>query len=635
MIGTPSYMAPEQVRGETISPATDLYALGAMLYEMTTGRCPFITEDAVSTAMLRLAQDPEDPRNHAPLPDEIASLILWLMKRDPGERPASAAHVAELLASSAESKLGNDSAATLFGSPATASGTGRAPSPHSMTSLPGAATPGGSTFISVAPADRTLAVLPFRVRGPSEHAYVAESMAEDLVDVLSSTRGLRVTASGATMRYAGQSVDPREAGRELGADAIVDGTARFSPSKLQVSARLVDVATGEQLWVDRFEWPLEEALELNEVLAQRVAESLRQELELLGARHRVSAEAIDLLLAARQRLSNSSIGDHPYDEAMEILERAIAMAPEFELAIATHAEYAVRRWFLPSQGSDQTIANEAHESVARALERAPFVPITRFAAARLAVSDGRFSDAANQLTVALELAPTFAQALDYLGFLQCEAGRADEGERHLRLARQLDPKIPIRSELARHRALARDFDGYAEMVAELKATPTASRFMIESLELRVAGWFGDKETMRRCRPSNFIPPEHAFYRLMEAQRAGLLGEGDPKELMEALDEVLATNAGPRFDAFLHQMAIEALVPMGDLDTAFRELEIATEHPAFVDTDWMERCPALDDLRTRPDSRTCCRRCGGGLTQSGECTPVDFKWSLPDWCLPVR
>ena len=83
-------------------------------------------------------------------------------------------------------------------------------------------------------------MLPFRHRGATEHSYLAEAIAEDLVDVLTTIGGLRVSASGATAKYEGRAVDQREAGRELGVDAIVDGTVQFM---------------GERVWSQSFSKP--------------------------------------------------------------------------------------------------------------------------------------------------------------------------------------------------------------------------------------------------------------------------------------------------------------------------------------------------------------------------------------------
>ena len=189
---------------------------------------------------------------------------------------------------------------------------------------------------------------------------------------------------------------------------------------------------------------------------------------------------------------------------------------------------------------------------------------------------------------------------DYLGTLQCETGRGDEGERHLLLARQIDPTLPLGPALARRQALAGDRDAYAATLAELKATPEAARFMVDSLELRVAGWWGDLDTVRRVDSAEHLPPGHDFRGFVEQQRAGLLGETTPEKLLESMHKALRTGGGPRLDAFVHQLTIEALLPLGDHQAALEELRTVTAAPAMVDTDWMERCPPLAPLREVPE-----------------------------------
>ena len=602
MIGTPSYMAPEQVRGEAVGPQTDLYALGAVLYEMLTGRCPFVRDGVVATAMARLEADPEDPRSHTPLPDDVAALVMRCLQRSPDQRPESAASVAAALAEIARRPETPDTAATLFEVRPASSSRVSDPRSGSRSSLGG-----GSSFVTIPPEERTLAVLPFNHRGAAEHAHLAEVIAEDLVDVLTMTRGLRVTSSGATAKYRGQSVDPRTIGSELRVDAVVDGGVRVVGDRLRISARLIDVATGEQLWVDRFDGALADALDLEEITAQRIAEHLRRELALLGARHSVPQEALELYLEADRRSAATTILEENLKAGLDLLDRALEIAPDFGLALAAHADRSVRRWFLPTGQNDDTVARQAHESVARACARAPELPLTHYAAGRLAVSDGRFGDAARELTLALALAPTYADVHSYLGSLQCEAGRGDEGERHIELAGKLDPSLAVGPLLARRFALNGDLDTYREMIRRIRAKPSESRFIIESLEMRVAGWYGDLETVRRCRPSSFVPPRHPIFRYYEAQRGALLGEVTEQELLATFEPVLAGGAGPRLDAFMRQLAIEALAPMG-AESAIEQLRLVTSAAAFVDADWLEHCPALRTAafpsRVRGDGGEC-------------------------------
>jgi serine/threonine-protein kinase len=605
MLGTPSYMAPEQVRGETVDARADLYALGAVLYEMLTGRCPFVRDGVVAIAVARLQEDPEDPRRLVPLPDEVAALVLRCLDRAPGRRPESAAAVASALGEIARRPETSDTAATLFATSPAESGVSRSGSDAPERTDASAA----RSSVTRSPEQRALAVLPFQHRGPAEQAHLAEVIAEDLVDVLTRTRGLRVTSSRATAKYEEQAVDPRTAGRELAVDAIVDGSVRIVGDRIRISTRLIDVATGEQLWTERFDGALEEAAEIEEITAQRVAERLRQELEILGARHVVPPEAVDLYLEAKRRIvtagwtgtdaAATNLPDDSLRQVVDLLDRAIAIAPDFGLALATHADFSVRRWFMPAGPTDDGVARSAHESTTRALARAPQVPLTHYAAGRLAVSDGRFGDAARELTLALALAPTYAGVHAYLGSLQCEAGRGDEGERHIRLASRLDPALSVGTMLARHFALNRDLERFRETIEAMRAKQTESRFALDLIEMRVGGWFGDLDTVRRCRPSAQVTRDYAATHYLDAQRGALLGELSGAELLASLESALVPGSGPRLVATLRQFVVEALVPMDAIESAMEQLHLLTDTPAFVDADWLERCPALDALRPHP------------------------------------
>ncbi|HVS63855.1 MAG TPA: protein kinase [Thermoanaerobaculia bacterium] len=589
--GTPSYMAPEQVRGEVVGPATDLYALGVVLFEMLTGRCPFVRDTAVATAMARLEEAPPDPAGLAQISAPLSKLVLGCLERAPESRPAEARAVATALAPFARAATGvpasaptsADSAKTLLG-PA-----------------PGGAATTASRSHGKAAHERTLAVLPFRTRGAEDPSGFAEAITEELVDTLALTKSLRVTAARATARYRGATIDPREAGAELGVHALVDGTVQVMGDRVRVTVRLLDAASGGQLWVGRFDGSLADGFELQTALAQRITEGLRVELELLSGSENVAEEAVRLYVQAKRHTEVPDFLGENLDAALDLLDRCLELEPGFELAIAAHADASVRRWVSPLGQSHGVIADRAHESVERALDKAPHLPLTRYAAGRLAVSDGAFDVAARELTTAVSMAPTFAAVHEYLGALQCEAGRGDEGERHLEQAWRIDPNQAGGSyAVARRHALNRDLDRFDRLIAELKTRPQVSRFMLESLEMRVGGWFGDKERVRRNDPAVFIPADHPVARFMDVMRASLLGEQDIEEMADCLASVLARHPGPRLEAFARQLAIEVFVPQGADQHALEQLDLAAGSPVFVDAEWLELCPALDPLRERHD-----------------------------------
>jgi eukaryotic-like serine/threonine-protein kinase len=586
--GTPSYMAPEQVRGQEAGPGADLYALGAVLFELLTGRPPFARETPTATALARLEEDPPDPRTLVEGAEPLAALVTSCLARDPARRPGSASAVASALAALAGVE-----------------GLTRAPETSAADTAPTLLAPGplASTrsFASGSGPGCSLAVLPFRQRGGDADGGLADGVVEELTDSLSMTRGVRVTAAGATARYRGTAFDPRQVGAELGVDAIVDGTVQISGERARVSVRLIDVATGRQLWVGRFDDQLDDPFESQTTFALRVAEGLRVELELAVGRLGVPDQAVDLYQRARMRIEAVDFSGASYDAALELLDRALGIAPDFPLALAAHAEIAVRRWVAPVvQGPGEHPAR-AQESVRRALELASHLPLSHYAAGRLAVSRGEFAEAARELGAALEMAPTFAAVHDFLGGLQCEAGRSDDGVRHVELGARIDPQgLGGYYALARWHALRRDVEAFDRVIAELRARPQVSRFLLEVMELRVGSWLGDLERVRRSNPAVFAPAGHAVSRFMETMRAALLGESSPEEMADRLAAPLDHRPGPRLEVFIRQLAIEVLVPTGAHQAALEQLRLAAGSPVFVDADWLELCPALDPLRASHD-----------------------------------
>src|SRR6185295_7706402 len=110
------------------------------------------------------------------------------------------------------------------------------------------------------PGDKTVAVLPFRNAGAPDDAYLAEELTDDLIDALSMTRGLKVRS--------------RDVGRELGVQVVVEGSVRKARGHVRITARLVSVTDGFQLWAKRFDRPEQDVLSINDEAARAIAEAL-------------------------------------------------------------------------------------------------------------------------------------------------------------------------------------------------------------------------------------------------------------------------------------------------------------------------------------------------------------------------
>ncbi len=582
MVGTPRYMAPEQIAGEPITVKADLYALGLVLYEMLTRRLPFEDDTPIAAAVARLQRAPEPPNRHVELSEPLNATVMACLLRDPSRRPASAAAVGSMLMQ-ATMPAGTDD--TMI---ASATSTVRHATPSS-----------GASFASIELGDCCLAVLPLRYRGPAEDAYLAEALTEELVDLLSMTRGLRVPAAGACEPFADRR-DPRLVREALGCDVVVDGTMQRQGSQLRVVVRLLDAHTGYQTWRERFDGVLEDVFELQDHIANRVAETLRLRVETRRFEFSAPEEAMELYMRARAHRRTFHLGGRGPDGAAGLLRRCLALAPDFPPALSLYAAVCAFMWFLYGERDEEfEWAAECERAVTRALEVGPGLPDTHLAAGRMHWQRSRFREGARAVRRALELAPTHAAAHAYLGVLQCEGGRGKEGIRHVELALELEPTRPApRLTLARHAALVGDRERFETLTQQLWEEEPDSRFPVLIAQIRVASWDRDHASIRRLR-DELARLDKPFPPFAQMTASWILGEATLAEVKENLD----LNAPPerssqRYRVMLETGLAEAHLARGEAEEAMVILERLAERD-IVDLHWLDRCPLVDQLRGEP------------------------------------
>jgi serine/threonine protein kinase/tetratricopeptide (TPR) repeat protein len=600
MVGTPMYMSPEQISGGEVEARSDLYAVGLLLFEMLTGEAPFTGDSPMAVAFARLRLPPPDPAGRPGVPDALAHLVRQCVAREPEERPSGASDVAAVLRTWLVS----------VGEPVEQAAASRTPvpgvsstgliTPSSVASFPGQAAqtdpglPRATPRTISRPGDQGLAVLPLRFIGPKEQEFLGDAVTEGLIDVLSRTRGARVQSSGATARFRSER-DPRVVGRELGVALVADGTVQSLGTMVRASLRLVEVSSGVQLWSGRIEDSGEDVFALQDRLGRRMAEALRGELLIAAYRDQASPEVVAIYRQAVARLS-STPRVLP-EEVLVPLEECISQAPGFLPAVAVHALAATRMWFVRSTEVQRDAVSEAQASVDRASQQAPELAETLLARGMRAGQEGNWRSAVVALRAALDAAPTFPGALQYLGGLQCEAGRADEGLARLRAAYELDPGMSIALyEMARCSALRGRMDDYRQHLERLVTYPF-QRLPSILLRMRVAAWTKDREELLRCRIE--LRDEPATIALnTDSYAAALLGEASAMEAVERFDAMLSGKLSPRFASMLCQLASEVLCLTGAPERALTYFQRAADS-ALIDLEWIDRCPALASLRPFP------------------------------------
>ena len=440
---------------------------------------------------------------------------------------------------------------------------------------------------------RALAVLPFLYRGPPDDAWIADVLTDEVVDMISMTRGLRVFASGATSKYR-QERDPRLVGADLGAALIVDGTVVRAGQGLRIATRLVEVTTGVQIWSGRFECSSADLMSLPDILSKRIAETLRLEMASRPQGAEVPEEAVELYMLGRHRMQQTALTGA--DGAIALLERAVELAPGLAPAMAAHAISCILGWFITNDDGDWQ--ERCSRSVARALERAGDLAESHQAAAMLAVQNGDLREAVAQLRAALDIAPTSAGVQQYYGYLLCEAGVLREGMRRLELAAELDTSNFISLvEINRRQVLEGDEQGARRSMALMQERGVDHHRGVKALRARCGLWRGDQEPARHYLATitdESLPVVRSFRCFAKTA----LGDLQPQEAMAEAGKVLARTTNKRFASLVLQLMTEAMSLIGHTEYALAYLREAAS-AALLDIHWLDRCPALEPLRAEP------------------------------------
>jgi TolB-like protein len=330
-----------------------------------------------------------------------------------------------------------------------------------------------------------IAVLPFvNASQEPEQDYFSDGMSEDIITQLSRVRGFLVIARNSSFAYKGKTVPMRLIGAELGVSYLVEGSVRRSGDHVRVTAQLNDVATGQQLWAERFDRRLSDVFAIQDEITQAIVTAIEPQVyaaESFRAQRKApeSLDAWDLAMRALSHYWRVTREDNR--RARELLERAIAIDPNYALALAV---FAVSHAFGAHMGwEDVATAVPAAETAAVAAVRADADdPWAHLALATVHVHRGRFDDSLAAFEMALRLNPNFSLALGYYGLVLTSAGRWRDGADAARRAVRLSPRDPFSS--ISHSVLA-----YAEFVGG--NYEEAVRLAREGVRQRpdfVAGW---------------------------------------------------------------------------------------------------------------------------------------------------
>jgi serine/threonine protein kinase/predicted Zn-dependent protease len=383
VLGTPSYMAPEQAAGEhtKLSSATDVYGLGAVLYQLLTGHPPFAGGTTYETIRLVLETEPRRPRLLNPKIDrDLSTICLRCLEKDPQRRYSSALALTEDLEHwlKHEPILARHTGAFTRGKKWVRRNPTSALLAVSLITLAAAAgwIVWKTEFIQHPVATKGIAVLPFEnLSHDPDNAYFADGIQEEILTHLAKIADLKVISRTSTQHYQSKPKNLGEIAKQLGVANILEGSVQKAGDQVRVNAQLINAQTDSHLWADSYDRKLTDMLGVEGEIAKRIAESLQAKLtgreeQALAVKPTNNPEAYDAYLrgvAFQVRGFNSS---PPITEliakAVGFYERSVQLDPSFALAWARLSRADA---FLNWNGEDASQAAR-REAAKRALENA-------------------------------------------------------------------------------------------------------------------------------------------------------------------------------------------------------------------------------------------------------------------------
>jgi len=420
-VGTIAYMSPEQARGQMVDARSDLWTLGVILYEITTGSRPFQGPTAAVIFAEILGKTPEPVRKRNPkIPVELERIIARLLEKDRETRYQSAA---ELRSHIKRVELDNKAAASPMLHPARVGEWATAAASESGTSI---------------------AVLAFTdMSAAKDQDWFCDGIAEEILNALTPLKGLKVAARTSAFSFKGKNDDLRTIGEKLKVSTVLEGSVRRVGDRVRITVQLSDVQNGYQIWSERYDRELKDIFDVQDEIAKAVAKRLK--VTLAGAKDdrlvqqgTTNVEAYQLYLKGRALLDRRG-ADVP--AGLELLRKAVELDSGYSLAWAGVADaFTVLAYSGAVRGSETK--SQAMAAAAQSIELDPRSAAghNAMACAVLLYENDR-ARAAKEFERALELSPVYVMARCWyaLLFFQWACGNFEQGIAEARRALDIDP----------------------------------------------------------------------------------------------------------------------------------------------------------------------------------------------------
>jgi serine/threonine-protein kinase len=645
---TPAYASPEQIRGEPITPTSDVYSLGVLLFELLTGHRPYRLRgdtpqqlervicdkepDKASTMVSRTDDGPPDSNGsrvaitpasvsdarsestdklRRRLAGDLDTIVLTALRKEPQRRYASVGQ----LSADIRRHLDNLPIAARLDTLTYRTAKFVRRNRTSVITAALSVALMGMLFGLVGvrafpPRQQVLAVLPFKSLVPAARdEYLELGIADSLITRLSRLRRLVVRPPSAIVKYAERGQDPIAAGRELRADTVLDGSIQRLGDRIKVTARLIRVRDGQPLWADEFEQLSADLFDVQSSIAEHTAAALAltlsgEEKTRLSRRETANSEAHQLYLQGRYFWNKRT--EESLKKAVSLFQQATGKDPGYALAYVGLADSYIQLGIDDIGGLPPGDAfPKAREAALKALTIEDTLAEAHAALGFTKLQyDWDWQGAESKLEHATRLDANYAPAHQWYGLYLSRVGRHQQAIQETIRAYDLDPVSPAISRALGFRLYeARRYDEAIEQLRktlELEPNYAQARYTL-GLAYVQTGQFDDairelQEGIRLSGGSRTITGALGY----AYARAGKTGDA-----RRVLEELMAQPAGRYVSPYNVALIFAGL---SDNDHAYEWLERAYQVRASR-LGWLAVLPEFDSLRPDPRFRDLLRRIG--------------------------
>src|SRR5256714_27073 len=453
VLGTPSYMAPEQASGNNaeLTGATDIYALGAVFYQLLTGRVPFLGRTAYETVRLVLETEPRPPRLINPKVDrDLSTICLKCLEKDPKRRYTSALALAE------------DLERWLRHEPIIARHTGvfargkkwvrRNPTSALLAASLMALAAAASWIVSKSelirqPLTTGIAVLPFENLSEQREDATAfvDGVQDDILTKLARIADLKVISRSSVMEYR-EKRNVRQIGNDLRVSHLLEGSVRRIGTRFHMNAQLIDTRTDTHVWVEQYDGDFNDLFAIQSEIAQKIAGQLHAKIspaEKLAIERKPTTDLVAFELYSRAIGLTPTFrggGADSGQQAIDLLNGPVSRDPSFFEAYCALALAHDQLYFF-NIGRTRARLASAEAAIQKAFRIRPNAGEAHLARAQHLYNGYLdYEGALAELEVARQTLPNHPRLFRITGFIQRRQGRWEESTRNLERALELDPR---------------------------------------------------------------------------------------------------------------------------------------------------------------------------------------------------